>query len=264
MSIVLSHNAGFFSCCSVRLHYIVEYINGLHELPISVDSSKMFEWYKPGINTDITYAYFMHYNEVALNGTHVLSTYIDFNWDHQFKKYCTLEYDKICPVVEKYFSLSDEINTIIHNMEQKYKLDYNNICVLFYRGNDKNTETTICGYDEYIEYAHSIQKDHPSIRFLIQSDETEFIERMLTVFPTNSFLFQDEIRHMNKCMSSVDFIFQPINFMYSKYYLAITKIMSKCNSIICGSGSCSLWIMFYRGHCKNTCQNLHGEWIITK
>jgi hypothetical protein len=263
MSIVLTHNAGFFSCCSVRLHYIIEYINEHHKLPISVDSSGMFAWYKQ-TDTDITYVYFTQYDEVAFNHNDVLTNNIDFNWDHQYKNYSTLEYDKICPLVDKYFALSNGINTLITNMENKYKLDYNNICVLFYRGNDKNTETKICGYDEYVEHARAIQKEHPTIRFLIQSDETEFIALMLSLFPNNAFFFKEETRHINRCMGTVDFVFPPANFMYSQYYLAITKIMSKCNIIVCGSGNCSIWIMFYRGHCKNTYQNLNGEWIITK
>ena len=39
------HNAGFFSCCSVRLHCIVSYYNKYGILPV-VDSSLQFEWYK--------------------------------------------------------------------------------------------------------------------------------------------------------------------------------------------------------------------------
>ena len=45
------------------------------------------------------------------------------------------------PLINKYFSPSDEINEIITTMKKKYSLDYENICVLFYRGNDKNRET---------------------------------------------------------------------------------------------------------------------------
>lgn len=264
MNIVITHNAGFFSCCSVRLHYIVDCINKIHQLPVNVDSSAMFRWYKQHTTADITYVYFMHYDAMPFIGNNILNTYIDYNWDHQFKDYSTLEYDKICPLIEKYFTPSEEINQIITHMENKYKLDYSNICVLFYRGNDKNRETSICGYDEYVEYARRIQQENPTVQFLIQSDETEFIELMRSLFPKCSFFFKEETRHMNRCMNTVDFVMQETNFLYSKYYLAITKIMSKCNMIVCGSGNCSIWIMFYRGHCKNTYQNLNGKWIITK
>lgn len=50
------------------------------------------------------------------------------------------------------------------------------------------------------------------------------------------------------------------NYEFSKYYLAITIIMSKCKYIICGSGNCSIWIMFYRENNKNVCQYRKGKW----
>ena len=147
----------------------------------------------------------------------------------------------------------------MNDIEKKYNLDYENICVLFYRGNDKNSETKICSYDEYIQYANEVLEKNPNIKFLIQIDETEFIETM-TRFP-NSFYFKDEIRHMNKCNKTVDKVFKEQNNLYSKYYLGITILMSKCKYIICGSGNCSIWIMFYRGNCKNVYQYLKDRFI---
>jgi hypothetical protein len=187
---------------------------------------------------------------------------INYDYGHQFLVYSNLKNNNIIPVVKKYFSPSLEIKNIITNMETKYNIDYKNVCVLFYRGNDKNTETTICSYDEYITIAKDILCKHPQIKFLVQSDETEFITEIMTTFPNNSFLFNDEIRHMNKCKSTVDICMNLENYKYSKYYLAITIIMSKCQYIICGSGNCSLWIMFYRENNNNVYQNLNGVWTI--
>jgi hypothetical protein len=147
------------------------------------------------------------------------------------------------------------------NIEQKYNVVYGNICVLFYRGNDKNTETLICEYAEYIEYANKVMNENPNIKFLVQSDETEFIELMMKTYPNNAFYFKDEIRHINKCNSTVDVVFKEQNYEFSKYYLAITIMMSKCKYIICGSGNCSLWIMLYRGNSKNVYQSTGDSWI---
>jgi len=92
----------------------------------------------------------------------------------------------------------------MNHIEKKYNLKYENICVLFYRGNDKNTETKKCGYHEYLKYANQLLQENPNIIFLIQSDETEFIDFMTNLFP-NSFLFlKDEIRHMKHCKDTVD------------------------------------------------------------
>jgi len=252
-----THNAGFFSCCSVKLYRIIEFINSNKKLPDSVDSTQQFEWYKNDKNKDITFDYFENYNNI----TDIDIVYpIKYHYDDQFKNYNDLDYNCITPLINKYFSSSVEINNIVNNIEKKYNLIYENICVLFYRGNDKNTETLKCDYHEYLHYANKLLIKNPQILFLIQSDETEFIEFMTNNFPNNSFYFKDEIRHIKKCNSTVDITMRFQNYDFSKKYLSITIIMSKCKYIICGSGNCDMWIMFYRGNNKNVIQNLNGSW----
>lgn len=255
MSVISKHNAGFFSCCSVKLQNIVDYINLNSKMPIKVDSSQQFEWYKSDKTTDITYEYFEHYNNLEEK----IYYPINYHEHHEVMNYSNIDYN-VLPLVRKYFSPSKLINNIIKKIEDKYNLTYNNICVLFYRGNDKIREITLSKYDDYVSFANSIMKHNPNIVFLIQSDETEFIHFFIEKFP-NSFYFKDEIRHMNKCDDTVDKVFKDKNYEFSKYYLAITIIMSKCKYIVCGSGNCSIWIMFYRGNNNNVCQFLNGTWI---
>ena len=130
--IKITHNAGFFSCCSVKLTKIVEYINSNKTLPNDVDSSTQFSWYKnyENKNKDITFDYFQNY----INIPNVNITYpIHYHWNHQFINYSNIDYKCITPLIQKYFSPSNEINIIINNIEKKYNLLYKNICVLFYR-----------------------------------------------------------------------------------------------------------------------------------
>jgi len=258
MSVLVEHKWGFFSCCSVKLHEIVKYINSHNNLPEHVDSSRSFGFYKLRNQDDITYDYYEHYDNIP-NICYV--TNVDYYEHYQYNDYSTLHYEQITPIVKKYFTPSSEINNIIANIERKYNIDHDNICVLFYRGNDKNTETQICGYSEYVDYAKNIIAQNPQIKFLLQSDETEFLEFMLKLFPDNSFYFKDEIRHMTKRTDTVDRAMRDNIDVFSKNYLAITIIMSKCKHIICGSGNCSIWIMLYRGNNSNVCQNLQGKWL---
>lgn len=222
MALVCCHNAGFFSCCSVRLHTITNFINKNKLLPNLVDSSKQFSWYKKDKNKDITFEYFEHYDNISI-GELVFKKIINYRNEYQYKRFYQLDFHNIQPIVTKYFSPSKTILDIITSLEQKYKLQYDSICVLFYRGNDKNRETKICGYDEYVAIANTILRKNPNIQFLIQSDETEFIELMINLFPGNSFYFKDEIRHMKKCNSTVDKILKNENYEFSKYYLGIDR-----------------------------------------
>jgi hypothetical protein len=253
------HDSGFFSTCSLKLQDIVLYLNKNNKFPEIVDCSKLFSWYKPYNSFgDINFDYFKHYNniDISYNGN-----YIDYDQNYQFINYNNLDFQNICPIIKKYFTPSNTINNIITELEIKYNLDYDNICVLFYRGNDKVKETQLCCYEEYINYANYILEKKSNIKFLIQSDETEFINFFKQKYPNNSFYFKDEIRHMSKCYSSVDINMKDKNYIFSKYYLAITIIMSRCNYIIFGSGNCSIWIVLYRGNNNNVYQYLNGEWI---
>jgi hypothetical protein len=219
-----------------------------------------FSWYKTSDENDITENYFKKFKE----GYYLSNDEnIDFNIFYQFSDYRRFNYKYITPIINLFFSPSLQITNIIDNITAKYSVDYENTCVLFYRGNDKITETPLCDYREYIHFTQYILSKNPNIKFLIQSDETEFIEYFTYLYPNNSFYFKDEIRHMKKQNSTVDKVFKDDNSLYSKYYLAITIIMSKCNYIVCGSGNCSAWIMLYRGNAVNICQNLQGKWICT-
>ena len=260
MSVIVNHNSGFFSCCSIKLYKIIEYINTNKKLPLIVDSSQQFALYK-NEHRDTTYDYFENYDIIDNINTDIN---IKYHWEDQFENYAQVDYKGIVPIIRKYFAPSKQIQDIIHVLEKKYCLDYDNICVLFYRGNDKITETKLPNYDDYIIHIQSILQTNPHIKFLIQSDETEFIEKMIMLFPENSFYFKDEIRHMKKCNSTVDFVFRESNYIFSKNYLAITIIMSKCKYIICGSGNCSIWIMLFRENCNNVYQFLNNELFIHK
>ena len=161
------------------------------------------------------------------------------------------------PIINKYFSPADNIKNNIKFIENKYNIDnYQNICVLFYRGNDKATELIILiDYDDIVIKARSLYNNNNNIRFLIQSDEKEFINIMTQEFPNNSFYFKDEIRVINKTANlSVDKIDKNTNLYYSQYYLAITMIMSKCKYIVCNTGNCSLWITLFRGNMDDVYQ----------
>ena len=81
MSVISSHNAWFFSCCSVKLSDIVNYINNNFNIPTYIDSSAQFSWYKQSNTKDITYEYFEHYDNIK-NIT--INNPIKYHHDYQF------------------------------------------------------------------------------------------------------------------------------------------------------------------------------------
>lgn len=237
--------SGFFSCCSVKLYHIVEYFNNNEYLPPIIECDEQFLLYKENTRDDITYSYFKHYDETE---DFPYENKVDFHHYHQFKPHMALDYKNLRLFMNKYFSPSVEIEGKIIELQEKYNLDYNNICVLFYRGNDKKTETKLKSYDEVIQHGKNILEKDPNIRFLIQSDEQEFIETCEATL-NNYVVFKDEIRTMKKRNSSVDKYNAKNNFHYSKYFLAIVIIMSKCKYFVTGSmGNIPMFVCLYRGN----------------
>ena len=104
--IKITHNAGFFSCCSVKLTKIVQFINSTKKLPDSVDSSEQFKCYKNDTNKDkdITFDYFENYDNIT--DVNILGP-INYNQNNQFQNYYNLDYNHITPLIKNiFFSIS--------------------------------------------------------------------------------------------------------------------------------------------------------------
>jgi hypothetical protein len=265
--LVVKWNCGFYSCTSIRLQSIIHFFNKHGRLPSEINSQKQFILYKPeGDDRDITYELFMRPEQVGeLRSLGSLKGTVDYHHEFQFKNYKEISYASILPFVQKYFSPADEIKEIIAQMEEKYAIDYGNTCVLFYRGLDKSTEYPIPTYAQVFEQAHRILDETPNIRFLIQSDEQEFIDAATAEFP-DSIVFRDETRAASRKQhrrTQVDFIYEKANqnLFFAKRFLAIMHIMSKATHVVCNSGNTSIWMCFFRGNADNVLQFFGGKYV---
>ena len=84
--------------------------------------------------------------------------------------------------VEAIRPIRDEIQNLVDSLKNNYNIDYDNTCAVLYRGNDKNRETNMGSYYTYIEKTKEIQNKNPGIKFLVQTDETEFLNDFLKNF----------------------------------------------------------------------------------
>ena len=146
MSIIIPYSrVGFFSCCSTRLYYIIDYINKHKELPKHVCSRHQFHIYRKS-KAQAVFCYFKHYNNIKV-------TSFDKNLKNcaysQFEDYSTLNYDDIGPIVTKYFTPVEKIYTICKTMEQKYNIDCNKCIGVYYRGTDKFKETQLANFNSF-------------------------------------------------------------------------------------------------------------------
>jgi hypothetical protein len=258
--IVTKHNGGFFSCCTQRLIEIVNYTNLHGQLPDIVDSSEQFLYYKSKPSENLIPVYFEDYNNIPVN-LNLPASFSTDGREMQYSPYRSINFYLLNPFIQKYFSPSKVVQNWVDVFTSKYQLDYNNLCGVFYRGNDKSRETTIAPYNEFIFKAQQILDKNPGIKFLVQPDETEFLETFTAAFPDRCIWFE-ETPHM-KSKSSCIFYELPTNKKteHGSTFMAATICLSKCNHLITHSGNGGNWAILYRGNTDNVYQWLIDGWI---
>jgi len=265
MSIKINHNSGFFSCCTVRLHKIISFLNLQGILPTKIDSLNQFLWYKKKEDEtkDISYDFFEFPQKQF---EREISLPIQFSYKHQFVKYKNVAIEQIFPVIKACFYPKKCILILKEKIKIKYNINVKETCVLFFRGNDKRKETRMCYYHEFLDQIKKIKsknEDKEDLRILVQSDETEFLNYMKAELK-NVLVLEDEIRHMSATKeTSVDLLATSTtenNYKYAQLFLAIVLIMSECKYVVCTSGNISLWICLFRENAKNVFQYLSDQW----
>ncbi len=254
----ITHNAGFFSCFSKKLEGVASFLYTYKQLPEQIDTTEQFALYKSDPADDLTGLYFKN-NDVPVQYNHPVKFYSDM----QFMDYRGIDFVGLKPFIEKYFSPSEHVLDTVLSYEKKYHIDYTNTCAVFYRGNDKSTETRIAPYEAFIAQAKKIKEQYPDITFLVQTDETEFLEAFTEEFPVVVRI--EEIPHMNKKISTIhDELPTKARAEFGVDFFAATLVLSKCSHLITHSGNCGMWAVLYRGNCTNVYQWLNNSWDRSK
>jgi hypothetical protein len=252
--IVVDHNAGFFSCCTIRLIRIVEFYNQHGIFPI-VDSSNQWAFYKDEL-VDITNRFFKE------NNNEIFLEKVNYDASNELKPYSELDFPTLNFLVEKYFSLSDDVLSIYNQLISNYNIDFSKTISVLYRGNDKHKETNLPSYQDMLDKIQEVKSEFPHHRLLIQSDELEFYEFILERYP-DSIYFQEigKIRK-NDNLAIQYVVADGQKTKQAKIFLAIMNIISKCSKIILNSGNVGMWTVLYRGKSEGVYQYLnHKQYV---
>ncbi len=253
------HNAGFFSCCSIRLLDIMIYFNDNKGLPDIVESSEQFGHYKSYAMQNLIPFYFKENSELEIPYTGRREmTYA--KEEPQFSDYKLIDFTNTNLYRDKYFTPSDHVGDLVGMYTDKYQIDYKNTCAVFYRGNDKNRETQIASHQDFIDKAKEIKLSNPNIRFLIQPDETEFLFAFKQEF-SDCFWFEETPHMMKKDSCMVFETPQEQRAEYGAKFFAAVLCISKCKHLITHSGNGSFWSVLYRGNMDNVYQILNKQWL---
>ena len=248
--IQVTHTGDFFSCCTEILSSIMKYIKIHRNLPSKVNTENMFSWYKVSTSSDITFDFFHNFNHNSFRSL----------GETEFENLTTVNPENfeqvVLPIIQKYFTLSDGINKIVTQIEEKYKL--NSVftdkritsCALIYYRSNVNCK---CNYKHLFEKA-KIKKDQCNeITFIVQSDVTEFIKDACKILP-GCIVFSDEIECVSQNLKlNVETVYRKNSYKYAKNLLATFYILSKCDfRIVDAPNDHKLWLYLYNILRKNT------------
>lgn len=250
--IIVDHNAGFFSCCTVRLQRIVEFYNKNKVFPI-VDSSNQWSFYKdqPG---DVTNIFFKNVEE-----ENHINEEINHTLDNELSPYNKLDFKNIKSIIDKYFKPSEFVDNIYDKLLNQYNIDLEKTISVCYRGNDKQKETNVPSHSEMIDKISEIKNKFPDHILLVQSDEVDFYESVLNIFP-DSIYFTEVFKIRKNDNSAVQYSVPPgKRTEQAVIFLAIMRVISKSSKVIINSGNIGMWISLFRGNFDNVYQYLNQK-----
>lgn len=264
-TLIVTHMAGFFSCCSVKLHAIVEFANSHGSLPENIDGTGLFTLYKmpEQMNQDITHVFFRNPSVIPTP-----LAKINYRYDHQFIAYSQLDYHSVMPIINNYFEPSTQIISILRQFETKYGIDAANCIAIYYRGTDKTSETKLDSFDRYYEKLTNILNtdNNDNCKILLQSDSTQFFDYMKCKLQgsrhfANLVIIEEIVPTKSTTVGTHLERTGQTNHSEIKHLIAVVMLISKCKHVICSSGNVSMWIMLYRGNSVNVHQNLNLSWM---
>ena len=248
--LIITHNAGFFSCCSVRLFKIIEYINNYKKTPDIIDGTGQFLNYKTiqQKNLDISPHFFNLNKFINIEEKNITLT--SDNKELQFSNYKLINFHQVKPLIVKYFDPSIEIKKKISMIEEKYRINYEKILVVYYRSNDKSVETNIPSIETIINKISEVKKINPELQILYMTDDLNSKERIRNKF--ENVITIDEVENFDYSQSGFNYG----GYDHAQWFLSSVIVMSKAHSIITTSGNVSNWMIFYRNNSKNIHQYL--------
>ncbi len=251
----INHNAGFFSCCNIRLRKIIEFFNINKILPTHVDSSEQFKMYNP-YEYDITNIFFKKVDNQILNYEKEINL-TRAGGEDQFTDYKLINFTEVNPFLQIYFSPSEEIINIKNYLLKKYCIDCDNLIAVYYRGTDKHSETKLGEFKFYIDKIDEINIDNKTI--IVQSDSFYFIDELKKKYEKIIVIEENKSSKNNTGVHKENNKEQ--NFNEIKYLFATFLILSECKHLIISSSNCSLWMVLYRQNNENIHQFLNTNFI---
>lgn len=257
--LVVDHNAGLFSCCTIALEKLMMYYNYHGFLPDEFNRAHQFVHYKKHPEENLIPMLFEDDCGIPLEARHYFMT--NDTREQQFSDYRQLRFSDLNAFARRWFHPSQMVQNRIADFKSKYNIVPERTIAVFHRANDKVKETTIASDDEWLDMISKEVYRNPLRHLYVVPDNTEFAKKCRQCFDNVIIIGENHLYPSDP--GACNFMKVPleerpehaINFFASVY------IASQCQTLILSSGNGGFWAAVYRGHANNLHQHLNGQWL---
>jgi len=242
--VLLFHDSGFFSNCSVLLMSLARAQQHPARIDVSrsfthfTDEGKAFRWEDffspPNPLTDGQQSDWQKSRVAKRLPHHSTYRWLDFRTTNQ--------------ILQTYFQLSDAVHARAQEIKETHlPVPLDEIAVVCLRGTDKSTEVRQSSVDRYVSRAQRIMKKQKNHRVWVQTDQVQIRDLLLSRIGPRAFALDvlpvtanSSVIHKSENLHS--------RFDFTTNLLATTWLMSQAHTVITYTGNVGYWIALLRGH----------------
>lgn len=241
----LTHNWGFFSCCSTLMFDMAK----LHGKQNSISTKFSFRYSRDEELTCVLNEYFLPPDtKIKQIESEVVSETL-----YHHSNYLSLPLDEFKPYLQKYFRVNEKVERWKDWFVKKYAIDFDKTIVLSYRGTDKYIELELQPVEKYLLHVRKLLQDNPGYRVWIQTDQQQVQDAVMSEFePGRCFLLEELPATTGK--HGVHEILETDKVEFSRKMLAAVQLMAACKHLITHTGNVAFWTVLYRGNVNNVVQ----------
>ena len=249
-TIVLTHDSGFFSNCSVLLKALAA--SPVH--PVTIDAAKSFRHFT-NKGEDFNWYRFFRPAPPAIDaeyGSWRLSRVASRLPHHSV--YRLLDYPTSNALVLNYFSPSEEIRQRAEEiLSTMLPVPLEKILVLCIRGTDKQTEVRQTSLHRYVRKAKTALSRRKDLAVWVQSDQEQIRDYLLEKLGSRAFSVDVlPVTGDSTVIHRTTLVHDKNEFALN--LLATTWLMSQASKVITYTGNVGYWIALFRGHSRGLIQ----------
>jgi len=233
----LQRNEGLLSNCSVTLFELAR----SKQMVSRVDASNAFSWFKSSLNEDVWPKFFsspilLPPNSYGYWGETLL----------HHNRYKMLNLRTIEPLLNSYFHPSDLVLSRQLDLIKNYKIDLSKTLAVNYRGTDKWKEVAPTSVEKWVSLTKTkLATLHPATRVLIQTDQSQVLDRFIDEFKERAFYFK-EMPNTEGSKPIHEILDIDKRDDFSINLLASTLILSNSHRVITHTGNVAFWTVLFR------------------